>query len=74
MVELVGTRKVAVISWNTDVVKGTNASLEVEGEEKRMIKNDGESNLFFPADYTGTIGVIVKGSHSGEDTGSIEVT
>ncbi len=73
-VELKDLRKVAVLTWNTDIVKGTEASFEAEGEEKRTVKNDGESNLFFPLDYTGTVGVVVRGSHAGEDTGSVEIT
>jgi hypothetical protein len=72
------TRKVAVIGWQTEGdnawnIKGHEATLEVEGEEKRVVKNDGESNLFFPMDFTGAVTVTVKGSHSGEDTATLSI-
>jgi hypothetical protein len=73
-VELKSIRKVAVVGWDTAVVKGSDASMQVAGEEKRTVRNDGESNLFFPADYTGQVEVIVAGSKSGEDSGTISVT
>lgn len=73
-VELKDTRKVAVIGWDTELVKGGNASIQVDDTEKRIVANDGESNLFFPLDYTGQIEVSVQGSESGEDTGTITVT
>jgi hypothetical protein len=50
-VELIDTRKVVVIGWDTDVVKGTHASIQAEGEEKRNVDNSGESNIFFPLDF-----------------------
>jgi hypothetical protein len=73
-VELKSVRKVAVVGWDTKLVEGTEASMQVAGEEKRNVKNDGESNLFFPADYTGQVEVVVSGSKSGEDSGTISVT
>jgi hypothetical protein len=65
-------RKVAVLGWQTEgdndwTIKGADASLQVEGEEKRTVKNDGESNLFFPLDFSGDVTVTVRGSASGED-------
>ncbi len=72
-VELVGIRKVAVISWDASVIHGENVSLQVGDEEKRTVKNDGESNLFFPADYTGDVTVVVRGSSEGEEIGTISV-
>lgn len=79
MVRVKDIRKVIVIEWKTegdeiDSVKGTSASIQVGDEEKRSVKNDGESNLFFPADFTGDVIVIVKGSKDGEDAGTITVT
>jgi hypothetical protein len=73
-VELKSTRKVAVISWDTEIVKGEQAAIHVAGEEKRNVDNDGESNLFFPMSFTGDVEVTVNGSHDGEDTGTISVT
>lgn len=73
-VELKGTRKVAVISWDTSLVTGNQASIQLEGQEKRTVDNDGETNLFFPTDYSGSANVVVQGSHSGEDSGTIEIT
>ncbi len=76
------TRKVAVIGWQTSedmdeqaewVIRGANASLQVEDEEVRTVKNDGESNLFFPMDFTGKVTVTVKGSSKGEDTATLHI-
>jgi hypothetical protein len=72
-VELKATRKVVVIGWDEEQVKGTHASLQVAGEEKRNVTNDGRANLYFPAAYTGSLEVTVQGSRSGEDTGTITV-
>ena len=62
-VELKDVRKVAVIGWDTELVSGDTASLQAQGEEKRTVTNDGESNLFFPLDYTGSVEITVRGSH-----------
>jgi predicted RNA binding protein YcfA (HicA-like mRNA interferase family) len=72
-VELKSTRKVAVVGWDTEVVKGSHASMQVEGEEKRNVDNDGESNLFFPLEFSGHVDVTIAGSHSGEETGTITI-
>ena len=77
MVSIKDIRKVVVIAWDTegaDGVQGTTASLNVEGQEKRTVKNDGESNLFFPSDFSGAVKVSVRGSHAGTDKGTIEVS
>lgn len=68
------TRKVVVVGWDTSMVKGTHASVQVGGEEKRNVDNDGDTNLFFPSDFTGDIEVTVAGSKSGTDSGTISVT
>jgi hypothetical protein len=67
------TRKVVVIGWDTELVTGTHASIQVAGEEKRNVVNDGNANLYFPARFSGDIDVTVKGSKEGEDTGTITV-
>ena len=72
-VELKTVRKVAVISWDTEVVLGNDAAIHVGDQEKRNVDNDGESNLFFPMDFEGDVEVTVVGSSSGEDTGTISV-
>jgi hypothetical protein len=72
-VELKATRKVVVIGWDEDVVKGTHASIQIAGEEKRNVTNDGDTNLFFPAGFSGELEVTVAGSRSGEDRGTISV-
>jgi hypothetical protein len=72
-VELVEIRKVAVFSWDTTIVQGDQASIEAEDEEKRVVKNDGQSNVFFPQTFTGDVEITVKGSHDGEDSGTISV-
>ena len=73
-VELKHTRKVCVITWDTGVVQGEQASIQAGGMERRTVKNDGESNVFFPMDHQGSVEVTVRGSESGEDTGTIEVS
>ncbi len=71
-VELIDTRKVAVITWSGDI-KGAQASIEAAGQEKRNVTNDGETNLFFPLDFAGDVEVTVRGSHGGVDSGVISV-
>ena len=73
-VELKDLRKVAVIGWSTTDVVGDQASIQVENEEKRVVDNDGESNLFFPLDFTGSVSVVVSGSREGSDSGTIEIS
>lgn len=73
-VTLKDIRKVAVIGWDTDQVKGTHASIQVANEEKRNVDNDGETNLFFPLDYSGEVKVTISGSKSGQDKGTISIT
>lgn len=72
-VHLKSTRKVAVIGWDTSQVTGKTVSLQAKGQEKRTVDNDGESNLFFPMDFTGAVEVTVQGSKSGSETGTIHV-
>lgn len=72
-VELKDTRKVCVITWDLECVKGTHASIQAEGEEKRNVDNDGEGNIYFPLDYTGEVKITIAGSKSGQDKGQIEV-
>ena len=72
-VELVSTRKVCVISWDTDAVKGSHASIQAEDEEKRNVDNTGTTNVFFPLNYEGDCHITVVGSKTGEDSGTIHV-
>lgn len=67
------TRKVVVIGWDLDEVHGSHASIQVQGEEKRNVDNDGTTNLFFPLNFNGEIEVTVAGSKDGSDTGTIKV-
>ena len=72
--EIKDVRKVVVIGWDTAIVKGAQASIEAEGEEKRTVKNDGESNIFFPFDFEGEVTVTVSGSHSGAETAALDIS
>jgi hypothetical protein len=72
-VAIKSTRKVVVVGWDTEVVKGMHASMQVEDEEKRNVDNDGAANLYFPTNFTGDIEVTIVGSKSGEETGTISV-
>ena len=79
-VHLKDIRKTAVIGWDTNIVKGKTVSIQAGSgniediEEKRNVANDGEANLYYPLDYSGSTDVIVRGSNSGEDKGTIHVT
>jgi spore coat protein CotH len=73
-VELSDTRKVCVISWDTSVVQGKQASIQAAGEEKRTTENDGQGNVYFPLDWSGEVEITVAGSKSGEDHGTISVS
>lgn len=73
------TRKVVVIGWDTTAIQGKQASLSATGHdgverEVRNTENDGAANLYFPADYEGNVEVTVRGSKSGEDTATLQVT
>jgi hypothetical protein len=72
-VTLKHTRKVCVIGWDEEQVKGTHVSIQVAGEEKRNTENDGAANLYFPGAFTGEVEITIAGSKSGEDTGTITV-
>ena len=74
MIELLEVRKVAVVAWDAEAVKGKQVSMQVAGQEKRTVDNDGEANLFFPLDYSGEVVVTIQGSKSGEESGSIQVS
>ena len=72
-VEIRATRKVVVVGWDTEQVKGASASIQVEDEEKRTAQNDGSANLYFPAAFEGEVEVTVVGSKEGTDEGTISV-
>lgn len=72
------TRKVVVLGWHVGDIQGSHASIAATGHdgverEIRNTENDGEANIYFPADYTGEVKVTVKGSKSGEDTATLHV-
>ena len=72
-VSVVTQRKVVQVGWDTQVVRGSHASIQVGGEEKRNVDNDGKANLTFPNDFTGDVEVTIVGSRSGEETGTLTV-
>jgi hypothetical protein len=67
-------RKVVVLGWDTDVVKGKTASIQADGKELRVVPNTGESNVFYPLDWTGSTDFTIEGSKGGSDTGTVDVT
>lgn len=73
-IHVVSQRKVVEVGWDTSVVLGDDVSVEVSGQEKRDVPNDGTVDLFFPTGYTGTVEVTVLGSHEGSENGSIDVS
>ena len=78
MPTLTSIRKVANLTWSTDIV-GAEATLEVElpggvTREERVVKNTpAGGDLFFPPTFSGTINVTVRGSASGQETGPIVI-
>ena len=72
-VHKVTQRKVVEVGWDTDVVLGSHASMQVNDEEKRSVENDGKANLTFPNNFEGSIEVTINGSRKGSETGTIEV-
>ena len=76
-VTLKHTRKVVVIGWDTEVVKGMHASMQVGGEEKRNVDNDGSANLYFPSSFTGDVEIVSRrvevGHGLGHDLGNVEI-
>jgi hypothetical protein len=79
MVSLEHVRKVVVVGYDTNVVKGTHATVfaaKPDGDqviEKKEIANHGHATLAFPHDYSGECYVEIHGSREGEDTGTISV-
>ena len=73
-VEAVDVRKVVVLGWDLEIVKGKTASVQAAGNELRVVPNHGTANVFYPLDYTGSTDFTIVGSKSGEDTGTVSVT
>jgi hypothetical protein len=67
-------RKVVVLGWDTEIVKGKTASIQADGKELRVVPNRGSANVFYPLDFTGSTDFIVQGSKGGTDTGTVEIT
>lgn len=78
-VEIDHVRKVVVIAYDTNVVKGTHASVQTtkpDGAyaiERKQVPNHGHANLYFPLDYEGECYVEVHGSREGVDANTITV-
>lgn len=80
-------RKVQEVGWNHSTAEdapawhivGDHASVQVRladatEQEVKDVPNHGKVDLFFPADYTGSVTVTVKGSKSGEETATLSIT
>ena len=72
-IHVVTQRKVVQVGWDDNVVLGSHASMQIAGEEKRNVENDGKANLTFPNSFTGEVEVTISGSKTGSETGTIEV-
>jgi hypothetical protein len=71
-VEMKKATREVVITWDTTIVQGDTASIEVEGEDMNMdVANNGENTLSFPITFQAAVNVFVRGSSGGEDTGRI---
>lgn len=68
-------RKVAVVGYDPDVIRGSQVSLQVAGEEKRTVSRNEkhEGNLFFPLDFHGEVEVTAEGSKSGSEKGKVSL-
>lgn len=74
-VVVVGWQHTGTSDWN---IQGSHASISATGHdgierEVRNTENDGEANLYFPADYTGDVDITIKGSKSGEDSSTLHI-
>lgn len=80
-------RKVAVVNWSQHNdpgddphnIRGHEVSVLIDRKdgteiEKRVVANTGTTNLFFPADWTGSVHVTVSGSKAGEETAALTIT
>lgn len=73
------TRKVVVVGYDTNTVKGAHATVlaarpdGAEVIEKKQVVNRGHAALSFPSDYHGQCHVVIKGSRSGEVEHTIAV-
>ena len=72
-VKLIEQRIAAVLAYDKDEVKGSTISVQVEGEEKKSSPNDEEVVVFFPKGFNGSREVVIEGSKSGSDSGTIQV-
>jgi hypothetical protein len=72
-------RKVVNIHWDTEEIHGGFVSIQAaapewdEPIEVRNTQNDGYATVTFPADFTGECHVVVEGSRSGRDEGTVSV-
>lgn len=72
-IHIISTRKAVEIGWDTSKIKGDQVSVQAAGQEVRTTKNDGKAVVTFPADFTGPSHITVRGSSTGEETGTIQV-
>lgn len=70
-------RKTINVGWDLDVIKGMTVSIEASTpdnldnfEEVRSADNDGWATVTFPQDFAGECNIVVKGSRSGEQSGT----
>jgi hypothetical protein len=80
MIEIKHKRMAVVLGYDTEVVEGKSISLQAsnseeggELEEKKEVENSGEVTIFYPFDYHGSSEILIRGSKSGEDSGTITV-
>lgn len=66
-------RKTIEIRWDTEIIKGSNASIRADDSEVRNVDNDGAATVTFPQDFTGDSYITVEGSVSGEQEGVVTV-
>ena len=70
-------RKTVEITWDKEKVKGASVSIQVKEDvgsiELRSVENDEHATVTFPQSFTGVAHFVVKGSKSGEDSGSYHV-
>lgn len=80
-IEVEHTRKVVICNYDSDTVRGSHIVLEARNPAKGGdlvvkrddIPNHGHFTVSFPTDYHGKCELLVRGTKSGEDKGTIEV-
>ncbi len=67
--------KAVVVGYDQTAIHGPHVAVIATDSDKQVkdAPNDGDVVVFFPASFTGTSNLTIKGSKDGEQTGTITV-